>query len=106
VAARSERAAAESTAAAAAQAVNETKVAQDAAVRQAESALAIAKARLDEVLSPPDRSSLRAAVDAAREELANAREDLAELEASVGTWVPAGEIVFLERCRCASTSWP
>jgi hypothetical protein len=97
VAARSERAAAESTAAAAAQAVTETKVAQDSAVRQAESALAIAKARLDEVLSPPDRSSLRAAVDAAREELANAREDLAELEASVGTWVPAGEIVFLER---------
>jgi hypothetical protein len=96
-AARSERAVAESAAAAAAQVVTETRVTQDSAVREAESALAIAKARLDEVLSPPDRSSLRAAVDSAREELANARADLAELEASVGTWVPAGEIVFLER---------
>ena len=95
--ARSELALAESTAAAAAQTVTETKVAQDATVRQAESTLAIAKARLDEVLSPPDRSSLLANVAAAREELANAREDLADLEASVGTWVPAGELVFLER---------
>lgn len=88
---------AEAAEAAATQAVSTTKVEQDSLVRQADSNLEIAEARLDEVLAPPDRSSLVAGLNAAREELAAAQEDLASLEASVGTWIPAGELVFLQR---------
>ena len=33
----------------------------------------------------------------AREDLAKARADLAELESETGVWIPAGELIFLER---------
>lgn len=96
-AARSALADAEDAEAAATQAVSTTEVEHDSLVRQAGSNLEIAKARLDEVLAPPDRSALVAGLTAAREELTAAQEDLASLEASVGTWIPAGELVFLQR---------
>jgi multidrug efflux pump subunit AcrA (membrane-fusion protein) len=88
---------AETAVADAEQAVTQTEAEQEALVRQAKAAAEVADARLDEVLAPPDRSALVASRDAAAEELADARDELAELQASVGTWVPAGEIVFLKR---------
>ncbi len=70
---------------------------QAAFVRQTAAAVEVAEARLAEALTPPDRSSLLDAADAARQELSRAEADLADLEATVGTWLPSGEIVFLER---------
>ncbi|MDH4118247.1 MAG: hypothetical protein OEW30_12740 [Acidimicrobiia bacterium] len=89
--------AAQTEEAAAAHTVKQTAAEQAAAVAQARAALDVAKARLDEVLKPPDRSGLSEAASAARRELADANEALADLQASVGTWLPAGEVVFLER---------
>lgn len=79
------------------QAQQQTAAEQAAIVRQARSRLEIAKARLNEVLAPPDRSGLVAIVASARQELSAAQEELADLQVSVGTWMPAAELVFLER---------
>lgn len=75
--------------------VERTRTEQASLVRQAEDRLAVARAALDETRSSGDASGLASQLDAARQELATAREDLADMESRLGTWLPAGEIVFL-----------
>jgi multidrug efflux pump subunit AcrA (membrane-fusion protein) len=70
---------------------------QDAAVDAADRALTLAKARLSEAQNPGDRTALIRARDDARRQVADATSALAEIEASVGTWLPAGELIFLKR---------
>ena len=70
---------------------------QAALVTQAETRLEVATATLSELRSGPDTSAMRRQVSTAREELSAARDDLADLESEMGTWLPAGELVFLDR---------
>lgn len=70
---------------------------QAALVTQAETRLEVAEATLSELRSGPDTSAMRRQVSTAREELSAARDDLAVLESEMGTWLPAGELVFLDR---------
>lgn len=70
---------------------------QDALVDSAERALTLARARLTEAQNPGDRSALIRARDDARRALTDANTALAELEGTVGTWLPAGELIFLKR---------
>jgi hypothetical protein len=70
---------------------------QASLVAQAETRLEVAKATLSELRSGPNTSGMRRQVSTAREELSAAREDLANLESELGTWLPAGELVFLDR---------
>ena len=70
---------------------------QAALVTQAENRLEVATAALSELRSGPDTSAMRRQISTAREELSAARDDLAELESEMGTWLPAGELVFLDR---------
>lgn len=66
-------------------------------VRQAASQVEIAKARLAELQAPPDTSFETARLVAARESLAEAKADRTEVETRAGIWLPAGQIVFLDR---------
>lgn len=66
-------------------------------VTQAENRLEVARASLAELRRGPDLSGMRRGVELAREEVAAARADLADLESELGTWLPAGELVFLNR---------
>lgn len=70
---------------------------QASLVEQAQNRLDVAQVRLSELQSPPDTSALRSQLSSARDELSAARADLAELEAELGTWLAAGEIVFVAR---------
>ena len=70
---------------------------QESLVAQAENRLEVANAALAEVRRGPDTSAMQRQVESARDELAAANEDLAELESELGTWLPAGELVFLDR---------
>ncbi len=69
----------------------------EGAIRNAELAVAAAEASFEDLMSPPDTARLRAQVSDARQELADAQTEFAEIQAAVGIWVPAGEIVFLPR---------
>ncbi len=97
----------------------------EAAVRSAADGLAEARSALDELLAPPDtvaevraveraRNALddalaetedtraaiedaRAGIEDARMDVVEAREALADLEDRTGIWIPAGELIFLER---------
>jgi multidrug efflux pump subunit AcrA (membrane-fusion protein) len=77
---------------------NQTRTAteQQALVDGAISRLAVAQASLADLQRGTDTSSLRRQIDTAREEVGVAREELAALEAGLGTWLPAGEVVFLK----------
>ena len=96
-----------------------------AAVRSAEDGLAAAQKALDDLLATPDTTAQARAVDSARSgvedarsgledaargvedarsgledaraETADAEADLAKLESETGIWIPAGELIFLER---------
>ncbi|MFP3913431.1 MAG: hypothetical protein ACLFWM_01025 [Actinomycetota bacterium] len=57
----------------------------------------VAEASLADARSGTDTSPLRRQVDSARTELTDARADLADLESELGTWLPAGEVIFLPR---------
>jgi hypothetical protein len=70
---------------------------QDAAVAASQRILDIAQARLTELQTPGDLTALYRARDAAKRDLAAANEALVKLEASIGTWLPSGELIFLER---------
>lgn len=70
---------------------------QESLVTQAENRLEVAEASLAELREGPNTTALQRQVTSAREELSAAREDLAELESELGTWMPAGEVVFLDR---------
>ena len=67
------------------------------AVRGAEDRLAAAQQSLDDLLQPPDTEDLSRRVEAARSAVADAAEQLADLEATTGVWLPAGELIFLNR---------
>ncbi len=101
------------------------EVETNATLRDASDGLADAQSALNDLLEPPDLDAQERAVEAAgqslddasaaietarsaiedaradledaRENVKTAQEDLAELEAELGTWVPAGEVIFLER---------
>jgi multidrug efflux pump subunit AcrA (membrane-fusion protein) len=73
-----------------------TATEQQALVDGAISRLAVAQASLADLQRGTDTSSLRRQIDTAREEVGVAREELAALEAGLGTWLPAGEVVFLK----------
>lgn len=73
------------------------KVEQDAAVAAAQRQLDIAKARLAEARSPGDVTALNRARDDARRQVEDATEALVSIELTVGTWIPAGELIFLKR---------
>jgi hypothetical protein len=64
-------------------------------VGRAQDALALARAQLNDLQKPADTTSLRDAVTAAEQQVADAQAALAALEAEIGTVVPAGEVVFL-----------
>lgn len=66
-------------------------------IEQTESRYEVSLAFLAELREGPNTAGFASAVDAARRELTSAREDLAELAAGLGTWLPAGELVFLPR---------
>jgi multidrug efflux pump subunit AcrA (membrane-fusion protein) len=64
-------------------------------VARAQDSLALARAQLNDLQKPADTTSLRDAVAAADQQVADAQAALAALEAEIGTIVPAGEVVFL-----------
>ena len=66
-------------------------------VRSAEDRLAAAQQTLADLLAEPDTTDAVRVVESARSELRDATEDLAELEATTGVWLPAGELIFLKR---------
>ena len=66
-------------------------------VRSAEDRLAAAQQTLADLLEEPDTTDAVRLVESARSELRDATEDLAELEATTGVWLPAGELIFLKR---------
>ncbi len=70
---------------------------QDSFVRAAQSALDVAKARLKEAQSPGDLTALRRALDDAKRQQADASEQLVAAEKKAGTWIPAGELIFVKR---------
>ncbi len=69
---------------------------QQALVDAAIARLTVAQATLADLQRGVDTSSMRRQIDAAREEVGVARDELAALEAELGTWLPAGELVFLK----------
>jgi len=70
---------------------------QDALVASAQRDLTVAQARLTEAQSPGDRTALIRARDDAQRQLTEATASLVELEAGLGTWMPAGELIFVDR---------
>ena len=66
-------------------------------VRSAEDRLAAAQQTLADLLAEPDTTDAVRLVESARSELRDATVDLAELEATTGVWLPAGELIFLKR---------
>lgn len=88
----------------ASQADNQTKngITQDVikarlAVRSAEEQLATTEEALADLLKDPDTADLERVLARNVEELADAESDLADLEASTGVWLPAGELIVLKR---------
>ena len=65
--------------------------------RTARNRLLDAQEALARLLAPPDIADKERQVQEAETELADAEKALADLEAETGTWLPAGEIIFLRR---------
>ncbi len=65
--------------------------------RTARNGLLDAQEALARLLAPPDIADKERQVQDAETELADAAKALADLEAETGTWLPAGEIIFLRR---------
>ena len=65
--------------------------------RTARNRLLDAQEALARLLAPPDIADKERRVQEAETELADAEKALADLEAETGTWLPAGEIIFLRR---------
>ncbi len=77
--------------------VGRTKTEQEAVVAAAERRVDVAQAVLSDAKRGVDTSSMQRQIDSARQELGVAREELAGLESGLGTWLPAGEVIFLSR---------
>lgn len=75
--------------------VDRTATEQQALVDAAAGRVAVAEATLADLQRGVDTSSIRRQIDAARQDLTLAEEELAALERELGTWLPAGEVVFL-----------
>ena len=75
--------------------VGRTATEQQALVAAAAGRVTVAEAALADMQRGVDTSSIRRQIDAARVDLGLAREELAVLESELGTWLPAGEVVFL-----------
>jgi peptidoglycan hydrolase-like protein with peptidoglycan-binding domain len=75
---------------------NRIAVEQQALVDAAVARLAVAQAAMADLQRGVDTSGVRRQIESARDELTLARAELAELESQLGTWLPAGEIVFLK----------
>ncbi len=71
------------------------QVEQDRIVEAADVGLRIQIASRAETLAPPDNSGVQESIAAAQREVADANEALATLDASIGTSIPANEILFL-----------
>ena len=69
---------------------------QEGLVAAAQSRVAVAEAALADLQRGVDTSGIRRQIEAAQQELSLAREEMAQLEAELGTWLPAGEVVFLK----------
>lgn len=76
--------------------VTRTAVEQKALVDAAAGQVTVAEAALADLQRGVDTSSIKRQIESSREELALAREELVILESELGTWLPAGEIVFLK----------
>ena len=76
--------------------VGRTAAEQKALTDAAEARVVVAQASLADLQRGVDTSAMRRQIDAARADLTLAREELAQLEAGLGIWLPAGEIVFLK----------
>ncbi len=73
------------------------RIEQGSIVDQARDAVAIARAALSDLRRSRDAGGAARQVNAARDELSEAQRDLARMESELGTWLPAGELVFLDR---------
>jgi multidrug efflux pump subunit AcrA (membrane-fusion protein) len=76
--------------------VTRTAVEQQALVDAAAGQVTVAAAALADLKKGVDTSSIKRQIEASREELALARDELTILESELGTWLPAGEVVFLK----------
>jgi multidrug efflux pump subunit AcrA (membrane-fusion protein) len=76
--------------------VTRTATEQQALVDAAIARLTVAQAAMADLQRGTDTSSLRRQIDAARDEVGVAQGELATLESELGTWLPAGEVVFLK----------
>lgn len=76
--------------------VERTGVEQQALVDAAADRITVAEASLSDLRRGVDTSAIRRQIDAANEEVGVARDELAALESELGTWLPAGEVVFLK----------
>ena len=70
---------------------------QAALVAQAENRVGVAEASLSELHRGTDTTGMQRQVESARDELTAAQAELTDLESELGTWLPAGELVFLDR---------
>lgn len=69
---------------------------QNNAVNSAQWNLDIARARLTEAQSPGDTTYLVRSRDDAQRQVTEANAQLTELTKSLGTWIPAGELIFVK----------
>lgn len=74
---------------------NAERAGDKAVIAQAKDQLRLMRAQLDDLLDGRDTSAEEAAVDAAEEQLDDARNALAEAEARAGTPLPASEVVYV-----------
>lgn len=73
-----------------------TATEQQALVDAAIARLTVAQASLADLQRGVDTSGIRRQIDSARQEVGVAQDELATLEAGLGAWLPAGEIIFLK----------
>lgn len=77
--------------------VGRTAKEQAALVAAAEDRVDVAEANLSDARRGVDTAPLQRQIDSARQELTAAREELADLEAELGTWLASAEVIFLPR---------
>ena len=77
--------------------VGRTAKEQAALVAAAEDRVDVAEANLSDARRGVDTTPLQRQIDSARQELTAAREELADLEAELGTWLASAEVIFLPR---------